>query len=71
MIANLTGEQRAERFSTNQVQLDEMLDALPDQPESASQVEEIEILAFEQAKLLLNIQPSERSPLIQARSASE
>ena len=63
MIANLTGEQRAERFSTNQVQLNEMLDALPDQPESASQVEEIEILAFEQAKLLLNIQPSERSDL--------
>ena len=58
-----TPHSRADRFFANQPKLTELLDALPDQPNSASQVEEIEILAFEQAELLLNIRPSSRRHL--------
>ena len=59
----LTGEERAERFFANNPLLEELIDALPEQPDDPDQIEEIEILAFEQAKLLLNIQPDERSDL--------
>ena len=56
---------RADRFAANSPQLAEMLDELPNPPKSASQVERIEILAFEQANLLLDIRPTNRRLLWQ------
>ena len=58
-----TSEWRAMRFASNQVELDEKLAALPNPPDSASQVEAIEIQAFQQVELLLNIDVDKRSKL--------
>ncbi len=59
----LTGEQRAERFAANIPVLEGLLEALPNPPEDTAQVQEVEDLAFEQAMLLLNIDPEDRGDL--------
>jgi hypothetical protein len=55
-----TKEGRSNRYFDNLPKLEGMLEALPDPPKNPNQVEEIEILAFEQAAMLLDVWPGKR-----------
>ena len=65
-----TPEARASEFETNQIELEERLANLPDDPgrSDARHFEAIEVLAYRQAELILNAETNHRDVLWGARS---